>query len=144
MSATVTGRVRLGYLWVSGSVVLVTLAQLGMKLGMSHLPGLTLLWQNINTLAIDTLLRDWPWLGLIGAGILAYGISMWCWLHALHHLPLSRAYPLLSISYVTVYVVAIMTPALHEAFKMQHLIGIALILGGVSIISHDNSSSRIH
>lgn len=144
MTTVVTGHNRLGYLWVSGSIVLVTLAQLGMKVGISHLPSFATLWQSISALAIDSLLGNWPWLALISTGILAYGISMWCWLHALHHLPLSRAYPLLSLSYVTVYAVAVVTPALHEVFKMQHLIGIALILGGVSIISSDSSLRRSH
>lgn len=126
---------RQGYIWISGSIVLVTLAQLGMKLGMSHLPSFMLLWNDIGTLAVNTLLGYWPWLALIGSGILAYAVSMWCWLNALKHLPLSRAYPLLSISYVTVYAVAIITPALHEVFRVQHLVGMVLILTGVAVIS---------
>lgn len=135
MSTAITGHHRQGYAWIGGSIALVTLAQLGMKIGMSHLPNLEALWTSLSTLAVNTLLGYWPWLALIGSGILAYGVSMWCWLNALRHLPLSRAYPLLSISYVTVYVVAVMTPILHEVFKVQHLIGIAMILLGVSVIN---------
>lgn len=138
MSIAVTGRHRQGYIWIGGSIVLVTLAQLGMKVGMSRLPNLIALGHDAGTLAANTLLSYWPWFGLICAGILAYGVSMWCWLNALRHLPLSRAYPLLSISYVTVYAMAVVSPVLHEAFKVQHLVGIIMILAGVVVISrHD-------
>lgn len=139
MSTAVTGSHRQGYAWIGGSIVLVTLAQLGMKIGMSHLPNLIVLWHDISMLTVNTLLSYWPWLTLIGTGILAYGVSMWCWLNALKHLPLSRAYPLLSISYVTVYAVAVVTPMLHEAFKVQHLVGIVMILAGVAVISRHDS-----
>ncbi|BBG30315.1 4-amino-4-deoxy-L-arabinose-phosphoundecaprenol flippase subunit ArnF [Zymobacter palmae] len=144
MSTAVTGRYRQGYAWIGGSIVLVTLAQLGMKIGMSHLPTLMAIWSDVQALAVNVLLGYWPWLALIGGGILAYGISMWCWLNALRHLPLSRAYPLLSISYVTVYAVAVVTPILHEAFKIQHLIGIAMILIGVVVISRCSTASPHH
>lgn len=144
MSTAVTGRYRQGYAWIGGSIVLVTLAQLGMKIGMSHLPNLMAIWGDVQALAVNVLLGYWPWLALIGGGILAYGISMWCWLNALRHLPLSRAYPLLSISYVTVYAVAVVTPILHEAFKIQHLIGIAMILIGVVVISRCSTASPHH
>lgn len=144
MSTAVTGRYRQGYAWIGGSIVLVTLAQLGMKIGMSHLPNLMAIWSDVQALAVNVLLGYWPWLALIGGGILAYGISMWCWLNALRHLPLSRAYPLLSISYVTVYAVAVVTPILHEAFKVQHLIGIAMILIGVVVISRCSTASPHH
>lgn len=138
MSIAVTGNDRQGYFWIGGSITLVTLAQLGMKLGMSHLPSLLALWDDITAFAVMSLLSYWPWFALIGGGILAYGVSMWCWLNALRHLPLSCAYPLLSISYVTVYAVAVFTPALHEVFKMQHLVGIVMILAGVAVISRHN------
>ncbi|WP_414501630.1 4-amino-4-deoxy-L-arabinose-phosphoundecaprenol flippase subunit ArnF [Zymobacter sp. IVIA_5232.4 C2] len=144
MSTAVTGRYRQGYAWIGGSIVLVTLAQLGMKIGMSHLPNLMAIWSDVQALAVNVLLGYWPWLALIGGGILAYGISMWCWLNALRYLPLSRAYPLLSISYVTVYAVAVVTPILHEAFKVQHLIGIAMILIGVVVISRCSTASPHH
>ena len=140
MSTAVTGYHRQGYAWISGSIVLVTLAQVGMKVGMSHLPDAMVLWDSIHTLALSTLYGYWPWLVLIGSGIMTYGVSMWCWLNALKHLPLSRAYPLLSISYVTVYAVAVVTPLLHEAFKVQHLAGICMIVLGVAVISRHTSS----
>lgn len=139
MSTAVTGYHRQGYAWISGSIVLVTLAQLGMKIGMSHLPDAMAQWHDVRTLALNMLLGCWPWLMLIGSGIMAYGVSMWCWLNALKHLPLSRAYPLLSISYVTVYAVAVVTPMLHEAVRVQHLVGICMIVLGVRVISHPTS-----
>ena len=135
MANPLTGMSAQGYRWITGSVLLVTFAQLGMKIGMSHLPGAPALWEAARALAVDSLLGYWPWLMLIGSGIVAYGLSMMCWLKALQHLPLSRAYPLLSISYITVYAVAVFTPVLHEAFKVQHVVGIVMILAGVLVIS---------
>lgn len=133
-----------GYRWIAGSLALVTLAQLGMKLGMTHFSDLYRLWALWQEGRLIELCADsWCGIALVGLGIAAYGISMWCWLNALRHLPLSRAYPLLSLSYISVYVAAILTPALHEVLRMQHLLGIAAILLGVLVIHRDKSSSLV-
>lgn len=131
-----------GYRWIVGSLTLVTLAQLGMKLGMTHFANASYLWALLQTRHIAALF-DASWFGviLIGTGIAAYGISMWCWLNALRYLPLSRAYPLLSLSYISVYAAAILTPALHEVLRLQHVLGIAAILLGVLIIHRDKPLS---
>lgn len=128
----------IGCRWIAGSLVLVTMAQLAMKVGMTCLPAFSMLWVWLQEGQwLHALTQSWQALSLVGAGILAYGVSMWCWLNALRHLPLSRAYPLLSLSYVTVYVAAILTPALHEVFHAQHMVGIAAILLGVALIHRD-------
>jgi len=64
-------------------------------------------------------------------GISLYAISMIVWVFALKHYNLSKAYPLLSLSYVVVYVFATVWPGVQESFSTQKSIGIALIVFGV-------------
>ena len=115
-----------GYLFAAASILLVSLAQLAMKWGMTHLPHPGLL----QTLATGS----GPALALVGLGIVGYGLSLLCWLRALAHLPLSRAYPLLSISYALVYAATACLPWFHEPVHATQIAGIALITLGVWLI----------
>ncbi|MCF5173544.1 4-amino-4-deoxy-L-arabinose-phospho-UDP flippase, partial [Pseudomonas canadensis] len=76
-----------GFALALGSVGLVSAAQLGMRWSMTRLP-LPSEWLSaqINLGA----------LGVVSLAVLAYALSMLCWLGALKHLPLGRAYSLLS------------------------------------------------
>jgi undecaprenyl phosphate-alpha-L-ara4N flippase subunit ArnF len=71
---------------------------------------------------------------LLVTSIGAYGASLLCWLAALRHLPLSRAYPLLSVSYALVYVASALLPGLEGSFSLRKSIGVALVLLGVTLI----------
>ena len=71
---------------------------------------------------------------LLLAGLGAYGVSMLCWIRALHYFPLSRVYPLLSLSYVLVWLVAICMPVFHEVFSWHSLAGVAIIVIGLLCI----------
>jgi undecaprenyl phosphate-alpha-L-ara4N flippase subunit ArnF len=125
-----------GYGLAAASVGLTTMAQLAMKWGMSHLPG----WQG-----------HWSWLAfwqegsgalvLVALGIFAYLLSMFCWLHALSYLPLSKAYPLLSLSYALVFVATLCLPWFDEPFALSQLLGVGLITFGVWLIVGDHSRS---
>ncbi|MFE8070253.1 4-amino-4-deoxy-L-arabinose-phosphoundecaprenol flippase subunit ArnF [Marinobacteraceae bacterium S3BR75-40.1] len=119
-----------GYLFAGASILLVTFAQLAMKWGMMQLPGpahwLALLWHPGAELL--------P-LGLVAAGIAAYATSLGCWMAALHSLPLSRAYPLLSLSYGLVYLLAGLLPWLDEDYSVTKTLGVLLIVGGVILIN---------
>lgn len=88
-----------GYLWAIASALLVTVAQLLLKLGMSELPDLQLekqwfdlhwLWANIIPISV------------VFVGLIGYVLSMVCWLLTLRTIPLNKAYPLISLSYVFV------------------------------------------
>lgn len=79
-----------GFALALGSVGLVSAAQLGMRWSMTRLPQPNEWF----TASIDL-----GALGVVVLAILAYALSMLCWLGALKHLPLGRAYSLLSISY---------------------------------------------
>ncbi len=83
-----------GYGWVACSVLLVSAAQLMMRWAMPRLPEFCSLL-SLPAVAIQPAL-------LLLAGLEAYGVSMLCWIRALHFFSLNRVYPLLSLSYAGV------------------------------------------
>jgi undecaprenyl phosphate-alpha-L-ara4N flippase subunit ArnF len=130
-----------GYLWAIGSALLVTVAQLLLKLGMSELPELQLekqwfdftwLWANITPLAI------------VFAGLVGYVLSMVCWLFTLRTIPLNKAYPLISLSYVFVYILAVMLPWFQETPSWTKTAGVVFIMIGVWLISQKTKETQSH
>ncbi|MCO7628376.1 4-amino-4-deoxy-L-arabinose-phosphoundecaprenol flippase subunit ArnF [Pseudomonas fluorescens] len=112
------------------SVGLVSSAQLGMRWSMTRLP------QPEQWLAALSAGRvDLSALAVVVAAILAYALSMFCWLAALRDLPLGRAYALLSISYALVYLLAASLPLFNEAFSFTKSLGVALVMLGVITIN---------
>jgi len=124
-----------GFLYACGSVMLVSAAQLGMRWSMTRLP-IPAQWLDM----LFTGPLPWLALGVVVAAIFAYALSMLCWLGALQHLPLGRAYSLLSISYALVYLLAASLPAFNEHFSLLKSLGVTLVVLGVLIIN----SRRIH
>ena len=117
---------RRGITFAMGSVLLVSTAQLGMRWSMTRLPSPDLwLTASIDPLAI----------GVVLSAIVAYALSMLCWLVALRDVPLGRAYSLLSISYALVYLLAASLPLFNETFSLSKTIGVALVMLGVIIIN---------
>lgn len=121
---------RRGIGFALGSVLLVSGAQLGMRWSMSHLPLPTQWLAALEAGAIELLA-----VGVVLASILAYALSMLCWLLALRDLPLGRAYSLLSISYALVYLLAASLPLFNEPFSLSRTLGVALVILGVLIIN---------
>lgn len=119
-----------GILFACGSVMLVSGAQLGMRWSMTRLPlpadWLAALGQGNISLAA---------LGVVLASILAYALSMLCWLAALRDLPLGRAYSLLSVSYALVYLLAASLPFFNEPFTDAKSLGVMLVILGVVTIN---------
>jgi undecaprenyl phosphate-alpha-L-ara4N flippase subunit ArnF len=113
-----------------GSVLLVSVAQLGMRWSMTRLPAPSQWLQALGSGSVDL-----PALGLVLASILAYALSMLCWLAALRDLPLGRAYSLLSISYALVYLLAASLPLFNEHFSVCKTLGVALVILGVITIN---------
>ena len=117
---------RRGITFAMGSVLLVSAAQLGMRWSMTRLPSPDLwLTASIDPVAI----------GVVLSAIVAYALSMLCWLVALRDLPLGRAYSLLSISYALVYLLAASLPLFNETFSLSKTLGVALVILGVIIIN---------
>jgi undecaprenyl phosphate-alpha-L-ara4N flippase subunit ArnF len=117
---------RRGITFAMGSVLLVSAAQLGMRWSMTHLPSPDA-WLSA---PLDKLA-----LAVVFAAILAYALSMLCWLAALRDLPLGRAYSLLSISYALVYLLAASLPFFNETFSLSKTLGVALVMLGVITIN---------
>ena len=127
-----------GFAFASGSVLLVSAAQLGMRWSMTRLPEPSQ-WLNAISQSDVSLTA----LGVVCAAIFAYALSMLCWLLALRDLPLGRAYSLLSISYALVYLLAASLPLFNESFTLSKTLGVTLvILGVLTINSRRTPSSR--
>lgn len=120
----------MGYIWALCSVLLVSGAQLTMKWAMMQFPLLSF----DLTFLIRGLFEHWPALLALFAGLSAYALSMLCWYLALRRIPLSKAYPLLSLSYVLVWGAAITLPWLNEPFSKIKLIGVGVIFIGLLLI----------
>lgn len=126
---------RAGYGWIACSILLVCIAQLGMKYGMDQLPGKPGIDTYKQLLEPAILLSAGSYIFL---GMLCYAISVACWMLALERLPLSIAYPLLSLSYILVYIAAVVLPFFQEVLSIQRLAGILLLCTGVFFVSIPN------
>lgn len=119
----------MGYFWAAMSVLLVSFAQLAMKWAMMALPSVDR--------PRELLAAFWgisPGAEVLVIGLLAYVCSMVCWFLALRRVALSKAYPLLSLSYVLVWASAIWLPWLHEKFSMGKLVGVGVIFIGLLLV----------
>ncbi|HGN0530726.1 TPA: 4-amino-4-deoxy-L-arabinose-phosphoundecaprenol flippase subunit ArnF [Providencia stuartii] len=121
-----------GYFWVIGSALLVTIAQLSLKAGVVGLPSFTLGW---HWLQPEWLLANLANLSIVFVGLVCYALSMLCWLFALKSIPLNKAYPLISLSYVFVYLLTVILPWYHEPATWLKAGGVAFIILGVWLIS---------
>lgn len=128
---------KMGYVWTLGSIVLASTAQVLMKSGMLALPSISLAhWPSLSTL-----LAGWPAVAVL-IGMLCYGLSMVCWFMVLRYLPLSRAYPLISLSYAVVYLAAVFLPWLNEPMSLRKNLGVLIILLGVWLVSRNAQTAR--
>lgn len=116
------------WLAIAASLILVTIAQLLMKSGMSMVPSVSLEWLNS-----QFLLAHIHALGKVFFGLVCYAMSLACWMLALKTLPLSIAYPCLSISYILVTFMAHFV--FDEALSWSVVLGTISIVFGVSLIT---------
>ncbi|QLK61615.1 4-amino-4-deoxy-L-arabinose-phosphoundecaprenol flippase subunit ArnE [Enterobacteriaceae bacterium Kacie_13] len=70
------------------------------------------------------------WLAL---AVLLLGIAMLLWLRVLQLLPLSLAYPMLSLNFVLITLCA--KWIFHEYVDARHWFGVALIMSGIALMS---------
>lgn len=120
----------IGYLWAAISILLISGAQISMKWAMIQLPPL-----NDLQLLTEVFFKHHSEMLVLAGGLLAYLLSTWFWFLALHYLPLSGAYPLLSISYILVWFAASFIPDLNEKHDDGSFIGVILIICGILMIS---------
>jgi len=100
-----------------------------------------LLKAGTNVLGVITLTRD-NWVGQFGrmavephfiAGVACYGVSLIVWIIGLSRVPVSMAYPLLSLGYVINAVAA--HYLLGEAVTLGRWLGIGFIVVGVWLVA---------
>ncbi len=113
------------YAGMATAVVGGAFGQLLMKIGMKDLP-----FGDFNAVLYSVLYHPSS-AALILAGIFSYIVSMVVWVHSLKNHELSAAYPVLSLGYVIVYLVAGIWPGLNESITTQKTLGISLIIFGV-------------
>jgi len=120
-------------LLIVASLVLTTAAQLMFRLGMQS-SGLHELFSQAGELDLPGWLLSPAALVVIG-GIACYGVSLLCWVVAISRFELSVAYPLLSLSYISVYAIAVYWPGFGEQASVTKLLGIGLIMLGVTLVA---------
>ena len=128
---------RNAYLCMSASIFLSTAAQLCMKASMlliaqSGGQGIELL-----NVLMQPMVIAWLFIGLS-----SYAASLVFWLFAIARLELSLAYPMLSLSYVLVYVVAVNWTPLHETVSLVRSLGILVVVVGIILIVHSEHRSN--
>ncbi len=109
-------------------VLLNALAQLGLKSATAS-TGAIMLERNSLVAAAGTFLAT----PIFWAALAAYGLSVIVWVIGLSRVPVSQAYPLLSLGYVLTALGA--WALLGETLSVQRITGIAVIIAGVVLIS---------
>lgn len=128
-------------LFVIISVVLSAFAQLLMKSGMLALSTLepsTLQNPGLEMVHIPGIQIAFAW---VVAGLSSYAVSMLFWMAALARYELSLAYPMLSLSYVLVYIGAALWPGFNESITSLRTGGIVLIVIGVILVTRSGSKT---
>jgi multidrug transporter EmrE-like cation transporter len=112
-----------------GSVLLNAVAQLLLKAATRHSGELVGDSGQVSWVSVGHLLGAVPlWIGLG-----CYGVSVIVWLGALSRVPVSLAYPMLSIGYVINAFAAVWL--FGEALSLPKLAGIGLICAGVVLLA---------
>ena len=124
-----------GACWALCSVVLVSAAQLVLRHAMVTLPP-------VSDAFFAALRHAAPGTGTLMLGLTGYVASMGCWYLALHRMALSKAYALLSLSYILVWGAAILLPGWGERFSWHGLVGVGFIILGVLVIFLPRTSQR--
>lgn len=120
---------RIDYALIVASVILAAAGQVLMKLGMSAVGGGSF----AATIAAGF---TEP---VVLFGLACYAASTVSWLVVLSRVPLSVAYPFGALSYVAVVLVALAT---GEHVSALRWLGVALIVGGIWLVSGRANASR--
>ncbi|EMF0717628.1 4-amino-4-deoxy-L-arabinose-phospho-UDP flippase [Citrobacter freundii] len=119
----------MGIFWGLCSVIITSAAQLSLGYAMDNLPPI----QHLMAFVSAALSIQAGALTLY-AGLVGYLLSVICWHQALHQLALSKAYALLSLSYVLVWVASITLPGWQGTFSVKALVGVLCIMAGLMTI----------
>lgn len=113
-------------------VILNALAQFLLKAGTNSVGHFEFHLDNV--VPVGWKLATDPW---IVGGMFCYGISLVVWIMGLSRVPVSIAYPLLSLGYVINAVMA--HYLLGESVNLQRIVGISFIVIGVFIVARSGN-----
>lgn len=120
------------------SVTLIAAGQLFMRRGMlefgevdSFAAFVNLVWSG---------LASPPTIAYVWAGMIVYAAAVMVWLQVLSRMALSLAFPMMSLSYVLVYLGAAFWPELDETISVYRVAGTALIMLGVALVAQSRRS----
>ncbi|MBZ4069911.1 4-amino-4-deoxy-L-arabinose-phosphoundecaprenol flippase subunit ArnF [Escherichia fergusonii] len=127
----------MGLMWGLFSVIIASAAQLSLGYAASHLPPMTQFWD-----FIEAFFAFGPGARMLVVGLVGYLLSVFCWYKALHQLALSKAYALLSMSYVLVWIASMVLPGWEGTFSLKALLGVACIMSGLMLIFLPTTKQR--
>jgi len=110
------------------SVVLNTTAQLALKAGMIQIGTFSFTWENLIPIALKVMASPW-----IIFGLTVYVGSVFVWLMVLSRTPVSIAYPMISLAYITSALAAYYLWG--ENLSLIRITGIIVILIGVYLVA---------
>lgn len=119
----------MGVMWGLISVAIASFAQLSLGFAMMRLPSIA------HPLAFIAGLGAFNAATLaLFAGLAGYLVCRLLLEKKKHTLALSKAYALLSLSYVLVWVASMLLPGLQGAFSLKAMLGVLCIMAGVMLI----------
>lgn len=118
------------FLLLITGVLLNAAAQLLLKKGMSTIGYFNFSWENFVPIAQQVTLNPY-----ILLGIASYVFSLLAWLLVLSRLPVSYAYPMLSIGYIVVAIVGYY--AFQEPLTLNRTLGILIIVVGIYLLNRN-------
>jgi drug/metabolite transporter (DMT)-like permease len=116
------------YGFLLAGILLNLAAQLGLKAATDATGPLFGGGVDVSKRMVQLLTVPWLWLALA-----CYGISVIAWVVGLSRIPVSQAYPMLSMNYVLM--VPLAWWLLGEAPNAQRLAGIVVIIAGVFLVA---------
>ncbi|WP_204578318.1 4-amino-4-deoxy-L-arabinose-phosphoundecaprenol flippase subunit ArnF [Citrobacter cronae] len=119
----------MGIFWGLCSVIITSAAQLSLGFAMDNLPPML---QPLKFLSAVFALNVGA--AALFSGLAGYLLSVICWHKALHQLALSKAYALLSLSYVLVWIASMILPGWQGTFSVKALAGVLCIMAGLMAI----------
>lgn len=117
----------MGIFWGLCSVIITSVAQLSLGYAMDNLPPM------LQPLAfISAVFATSSSAFALYGGLVGYLLSVMCWHKALHQLALSKAYALLSLSYVLVWIASMILPGWQRNLFSKSPGGCAVYYGGIN------------
>jgi drug/metabolite transporter (DMT)-like permease len=71
-------------------------------------------------------------IGLAATSLAIYGVATVAWIYLLRFVPLTRAYPYMSLTFVIVPALSVML--IEERLSTNYFVGVALIVSGILLI----------